>query len=88
MPVTKGAIKKARQDKKRTKVNRVRRENLKKLFKIAQKTKSSSNVRKAISFVDKMAKKHLIHKNKAGRLKSRLSKLAKLAPRKIVKKTK
>lgn len=77
MPILKSAIKKLRKDKKRTKINKARKENLKKLIKEAIKSKSSPKIIKATSFIDKMAKVHLIHKKKASHLKSRLSKLKK-----------
>ena len=41
----------------------------------AKKVKSSDKIIKAISLADKAAKKKVIHKNKAARLKSQLSKL-------------
>lgn len=75
MPVIRSAIKKLRKDRKRTKINLKRKENLKKLIKIAQKSPTDKNVRAAISALDRAAKVHLLHKNKAARLKSKLSKL-------------
>ena len=77
MPILKSAIKKLRQDKKRAKFNRVKKETLKKLIKEAIKSKSNPKIIKATSFIDKMGRKNLIHKNKAARLKSRLAKLKK-----------
>ncbi|MBI2036468.1 30S ribosomal protein S20 [Candidatus Microgenomates bacterium] len=77
MPIIKSAIKKLRQDRKRTKINRAKKENLKELIKKAKKSKTAEAVKKAQSAIDKAAKTHLIHKNKAARLKSALSKLAK-----------
>ncbi len=47
----------------------------------AKKARSESAVRKAISFVDRAVKKNVIHKNKAARIKSALSKLVKPAPK-------
>lgn len=75
MPILKSAIKKLRKDRKRTLINRKKKEMLKKLVKQAVKGKTAVNIKRAVSFVDKMAKVHLIHKNKASRLKSRLSRL-------------
>lgn len=86
MPILKSAIKKLRKDKKRTKINKNRRRVLKKLIKEAQQTKSNPKILKAISFIDKMAKVHLIHENKAGHLKSRLSKLISQKSKKTEKK--
>jgi small subunit ribosomal protein S20 len=77
MPVIKSAKKKLRQDKKREEVNDALRSTLKKVLKEAQKSKTAEKVKKAAILVDKAVKKGLIHKNKAARIKSRLSKLAK-----------
>ena len=73
----KSAIKKLKQDKKRTKVNKVYRENLRQAVKQARKEKTAKAVRLAYSALDKAAKQKVIHKNKAARLKSRLMKLIK-----------
>jgi small subunit ribosomal protein S20 len=87
MPVIKSAKKKLRQDKKRQKANNFLRETFKDAVKEAVRTKTADKVRKAVSLVDKAVKKGLIHKNKAARIKSRLSKLAKPTARvKVVKK--
>jgi len=87
MPVIKSAKKKLRQDRKREKNNNKLRMLLKKALKTARKTASKENVSKATKVIDKLAKKHLIHKNKAARLKSSLSKLikntSKVAPDKV-----
>lgn len=40
-----------------------------------KKEKSLKNLSQVFSAIDKMAKKNIIHPNKAGRLKSRFSKL-------------
>lgn len=83
MPVTKSARKKLRKDKNREKVNNLLRKDLKTAISGAQKAKTAEKVRKAVSLVDKAVKNNFIHKNKAARIKSRLSKLAK--PTKKVK---
>lgn len=75
MPVTKSASKKMRQDIKKRRVNQLKKENLKNLLKTARREPTGKNIKTAISFLDKAAKINLIHKNKASRLKSRLSKL-------------
>ena len=77
MPVTKSAKKKLRQDKKRTLENRKVRELLKDLIKQARKKPSEKSIKDAIKIADKAVKKNLIHKNKAARIKSGLSKLLK-----------
>lgn len=76
MPVLKHAKKKLRQDKKRTAHNKKLEEQYKSLLKKAKLDLSRDNVKRAVSAIDKAAKKHLIHKNKAARLKSSLAKLA------------
>lgn len=45
----------------------------------AKKTKTGKAVSKAVSSVDKAAKNKILHKNKAARMKSVLSKIAKPA---------
>lgn len=82
MPIIKSAQKKLRKDKKRTERN----VETKKAYKASVKviTKSAHDKKKidakkaqdAQSKIDKAAKKHLIHPNKAARLKSRVSKLS------------
>ena len=87
MPVIKSAKKKLRQDKKRTEANK-RLENLfKKLVKQAKKSPTEKNIRDAISAVDKASKKHIIHKNKAARIKSALAKLSKTKKQPELKKS-
>jgi small subunit ribosomal protein S20 len=77
MPVIKSAKKKLRQDVKREKVNDLLRKTLKDAIKGAQKSKTAEKIKKAVVLTDKAVKKNLIHKNKAARIKSSLSKLAK-----------
>lgn len=74
MPIIKSAIKKVRKDKARTARNKKRGLALKALVKKARVTKSAKDIQAAFSALDKAAKVNLIHKNKASRLKSRLSK--------------
>lgn len=77
MPVIKSAIKKLRQDKKREKQNDTIRATVKSAIKKAQKDTKGESVRAAISLIDKAAKKNIFHKNKAARMKSSLTKIAK-----------
>jgi small subunit ribosomal protein S20 len=77
MPVIKSAKKKLRQDKKREKANSVVESNFRLAIKDAQKTKSFEKVKNAVKLIDKATKRKIIHKNKAARLKSKLSKIAK-----------
>lgn len=77
MPVIKSAKKKLRQDRKREKTNDGLRKQLKDSVKKAQKTKNPKDIQKAFQSADKAAKNRIIHKNKAGHIKSSLSKLIK-----------
>lgn len=70
MPITKSA-------KKSLKVSETKRAHnlaLTKKFKKTLKGADEKNINQTISEIDKMAKRHLIAKNKAARLKSRLNK--------------
>lgn len=88
MPVIKSAKKKLRQDKRRERANSLMRKALGDAIKGAQKTKTAEKIKKAVVLVDKAVKKNLIHKNKAARIKSNLSKLAKPAAKaKVAAKT-
>ena len=78
MPVTKSAIKKLRKDRKREKLHDTFRSTLQYALRKAEKEKKAEDIKKAISLFDKAVKKHLLHKNKVARIKSRLSKLVKL----------
>ncbi len=62
-----------RKDKLRTQRNKVRETNLKSLIKKARTQKSAESLQAVFSALDKATKVNLIHKNKASRLKSRLS---------------
>lgn len=75
MPVIKSAKKKLRQTKKRTLENRGLKQRLNFLMKTFKKSPSEKSLRETISFIDKAKKKNLIHKNKAARWKSKLTKL-------------
>lgn len=74
MPILQSAIKKMRQDKKRTILNKAKKSLVKKQIKSFLKDKSQESFKKTISLIDKLAKKRVIHKNKAARLKAKLSK--------------
>lgn len=88
MPVIKSAKKKLRKDKIRTKKNKAVLDLVKKSVKNAQKIKSEKAIRDAVIAIDKSVKNKLIHKNKAARIKSRLSKLIKSKTQKTEKSTK
>jgi len=74
MPIIKSAIKKVRKDKVRTARNKKRELALKILIKKARLDGSKKNLQAVYSGLDKAVKVNLIHKNKASRLKSKLSK--------------
>jgi len=77
MPVIKSAKKKLKQDKKREKTNKLLKTSFKNAIKEAQRSKTAAKILNAVKLVDKVAKKRIIHKNKAARIKSSLSKLIK-----------
>lgn len=76
MPNIKSAIKKVRKDKRRTAVNLRWRRRYKEAVKRARQKSNPENLKVAQKELDKAAKKGVIKKGKAARLKSRLSKLA------------
>lgn len=73
----KSAIKKIRVDVRRKKHNDTVRESYKEAIRSAKKTAGKKSSEKSLSEaykkIDKAAKANVIHKNKAARLKSRLS---------------
>lgn len=73
MPIIKSAIKKVRKDKIRTERNRNKKAAIKTLLKKARQDNKLENLRAIFSALDKAVKTNLIHKNKASRLKSRLT---------------
>ncbi len=81
MPITKSAKKALRQSEKRRKVNKQKKKELKGVVKEYKKLVGAKDIKKAqeklpmvYKKLDKAAKTNLIKKNKASRLKSRLSK--------------
>lgn len=78
MPITKRAIKKLRHDRKQTGANNRVRKTVKKLVKAMRKRPTAKALANASKALDKAAKHHVIAKNRAARLKSRLAKLLKL----------
>ncbi|OGK15465.1 30S ribosomal protein S20 [Candidatus Roizmanbacteria bacterium RIFCSPHIGHO2_01_FULL_39_12b] len=79
MPIIKSAKKKMRQDKKRTAANAIYKKTYKMVVKKARAAKKAgkkiaSSLTSAYSSLDKAAKKGIIHKKKAARLKSRIAK--------------
>lgn len=78
MPIIKSAKKKLRKDKKKTVINiKYERDYKKQIKKLKKKGADKKSVSMAFSMIDKTAKKGIIHKNKAKRLKSHAAKLLK-----------
>lgn len=84
MPITKSAIKELRKTKKRAAANRAYLKKIKEAIKGAAKAAKDKNAeealaaaRLAIKLLDKAAQRHIIHKNKTARKKSRLLKAIK-----------
>lgn len=75
MPVTKTAKRALRGSKVKMEVNKTLIRRLEIAVRAAKKTKTINKVADAVSLADRAAKKGVIHKNKAGRLKSQLSRL-------------
>ena len=75
MPLTKQAIKKVRQDKRKTIYNMRVKKTYKQAVAAFRKNPTLKGIGDVFSKLDKAAKTNVIHKNKAARLKSRLSKL-------------
>lgn len=73
MPILKSALKKLRSDRRRTRENLKLKLAYKQAVKLARAKKSAAALTKAFRALDRAAKKKIIHKNKAGRLKSRLA---------------
>lgn len=82
MPIIKSAKKKLKQDKKRAVANLTYKKKYKSAVKAVRKgvtvkgAKVASLITSAVSMIDKAAKKGVMHKNKAARLKSRVTKSA------------
>ncbi len=77
MPITKQAIKKLRHDRDRSVERSKTEEKLHILIKGVRKNPTQKSLTAVFSALDKAGKTHIIHPNRAGRLKSRLSKLLK-----------
>lgn len=75
MPVTKTAKRALRGSKNKETVNKIILSKLGIAIRIAKKSKSLKDIVAAISLGDRAAKKQVIHKNKASRIKAQLSKL-------------
>ncbi|MEK7503223.1 MAG: 30S ribosomal protein S20 [Patescibacteria group bacterium] len=75
MPIIKSAQKALRQTKRRTVRNKAWKTKLKDAVKKAESQKTKEAVSYAFKVIDKSAKVGIIPKNKAGRIKSKLSRL-------------
>ncbi|MDD5433921.1 MAG: 30S ribosomal protein S20 [Nitrospira sp.] len=80
MATHKSAIKRAKQSEKRNLRNRAAMSTMKTLIKKVQTSieekdaqSASSNLKEATSYIDRIADKKIIHKNKASRIVSRLT---------------
>lgn len=75
MPITKQAGKKLRRDRTvQTRNSRVRR-NVREAVKTVRRHPTQKTLSLAFKLLDKAAKRNIVHKNKASRLKSRLANL-------------
>jgi len=75
MPITKTAKRALRGSKRKGKVNSLIISRLEASLRLAKRAGSKKAIIKAISLTDRAAKKKIIHKNKAARIKSALSRL-------------
>lgn len=79
MPITSSAQKALRQEKTRTLVNLRIKNKMKRAIKQAKSSRDPKSLNSAYSTIDTATKKHILHKNKAARLKSNLSRELKSA---------
>lgn len=88
MPITKSAKKALRQEKRRGQENQKRRDSYKKAVRFFKENLSAKSLIRAYTEVDRAAKDHIIHPNKASHLKSQLAKmLTKSKPKKTASKS-
>jgi small subunit ribosomal protein S20 len=74
MPIIANAKKALRQQKTRTERNRVAKAKVRGVIKKAEKQPEASTLSSLFSTLDRAVKRHLMHKNKAARIKSRAAK--------------
>lgn len=77
MPVLKSSKKALKVAKRRKKENDALKSKLRAVQKALMSTPSKETLSNAFSTIDRAAKNHLMHKNRAARLKSQFSKLLK-----------
>lgn len=87
MPLLKHAKKKLKQDKKRAIQNKKVKNTYKAVVKKVKVDKNVKSLRVAFKGIDKAVKKNIIHKNKAARMKSSLSKMVGTSKSKAQSKT-
>lgn len=85
MPLLQNAKKALRSSKRKAEVNQTLKSKTRTLIKKAKLEPTAEKISAAFSTIDKSVKKNLMHKNKAARVKSGLSKL--VVEKKIEKKT-
>ena len=88
MPVTTTAKRALRGSKNKESINKILIGKLEVAIRLAKKSKTTAKIITAVSLADRAAKRRVIHKNKAARIKSQLSKLlpktaAKMAKKKV-----
>lgn len=78
MPQTRQAIKRVRQAEKKNLQNRARKSKMKtlikKVFDTSDKAQAEAALKEAVSYIDKMSVKGIVHTNNAARKKARLTK--------------
>ena len=79
MPVIKSAIKKLKQDRRKEITNDAWRKKVQDVTRNLKKSNTAANLASAYAIIDKAAKHKIFHKNRAARLKSKLSKLVTVA---------
>jgi ribosomal protein S20 len=75
MPVTKTAKRALRGSLRKQNINNALISRLEIALRVARKSKKEKDIKVATSLADRVSKKKIIHKNKAARIKSSLSKL-------------
>ena len=88
MPVTKTAKRALRSSKRKEASNKILVSRLEIAMRNAKKSPTNKNISHAVSLTDIAAKNNIFHKNKAARIKSRLSKLTKSTSKKASSKKK
>lgn len=75
MPITAGAIRKQRADRRRAVVNQRSKNLLKEVVAAMRRKPTKTHLRELYVRLDRATKTGVVHRNKAGRLKSRLARL-------------